>query len=290
VVRRHLFKAYLHRGFTLVELLVVIAIIGVLIALLLPAVQQAREAARRMHCSNNQKQIGLALHNYHDTNGSFPACWYRTASAEKPGWGYGSMLLPFIEQSALYDQLSVNTATFPSSATDLTQTALTAFHCPSADDPLTNPDRQDFGKSNYCPIMGTVSANGMPTDSVPNGVFGANSATKFRDIIDGTSNVLAFGEKYQGQRSNNSPEYLGATWAGLTPSLGWGAVGGTFQNNDDRKINGNSIHAFASPHSGTMMFLVCDGSVHLIPETIDGVVLEILVQKKSGEPVPADVF
>lgn len=278
------------RGFTLVELLVVIAIIGVLIALLLPAVQQAREAARRMQCSNNLKQIGLALHNYHDTVGSFPACWYRTASAEKPGWGYGAMLLPYIEQSALYDQLLVTTATFPSSATDLTQTPVAGYHCPSATDRLENPSRGNFGKSNYNPIMGTTAANGMPTSTVPNGVFGANSDTKFRDITDGTSNVLAFGEKYQGRLSGNTPDYQGATWPGLASSVGWGAAGGYFQGNADRNINGNSVHAFASAHPGGMMFLVCDGSVHFIPETLDGDILEIIVKKSSGEPVSSDVF
>ena len=91
------------RGFTLIELLVVIAIIAILIALLLPAVQQAREAARRSTCKNNMRQIGLALHNYHDTHGIFPLAFF-----QENGWTSSTMLLPFLEQTPLYTALNVN--------------------------------------------------------------------------------------------------------------------------------------------------------------------------------------
>lgn len=280
------------RGFTLVELLVVIAIIGVLVALLLPAIQAAREAARRAQCGNNLKQIGLAMHSYHDVHGCFFAAWYRIRTAEKrPGWAWGSVILPFIEEGGLYDELGVETGiNFPSPANELTQAPIAAYHCPSAPDRPINSEREDFGKSNYCPVMGTVPANGMPTADVPNGVFGASSAIRFRDIADGTSNVIAFGEKYQGRRTEASPNYLGATWAGLTTSLGWGSVGGFLANNVHRNINGRSEHAFASPHPGGMMFLFCDGSVHLVREEIDGEALEILVRRSSGETVPNSAF
>ncbi|MGI6414908.1 MAG: DUF1559 domain-containing protein [Thermoguttaceae bacterium] len=281
------------RGFTLVELLVVIAIIGILIALLLPAVQAAREAARRSQCTNNLKQIGLALHNYHDVVGRFPAAWYRIPTQEKrPGWAWGTMLLPYLEQGALYDQLAVTTGIdFPAPANATTQTAVTAYHCPSARDANINPSRENFGKSNYKPIMGTVSYTSMPTTTLPNGVFGASTAFQFRDIVDGTSNTFAFGETYQGRLTEAKPtSYLGAIWPGLTTTVGWGGGGGYLANNVDRRINGLSEHAFASPHPGGMMFVFCDASVHYIAETIDGTAMEILAKKASGLPVPSGAF
>lgn len=140
------------RAFTLVELLVVIAIIGILIALLLPAVQAAREAARRSQCSNNLKQIGLAMHNYHDTFKSFPSGYIAGygANAWDPGnrssWGWGAFILPFIEQSALHDRLSPGafrlsdalTAGNPNDRLAELQTPIAAFRCPSDQGKDTN--------------------------------------------------------------------------------------------------------------------------------------------------------
>src|SRR5205823_7988334 len=137
------------RGFTLVELLVVIAIIGVLVALLLPAVQAAREAARRMKCQNNLKQFGLALHNYHDAYGRMPASYYRAwptsvgTTFGTPGWGWGTMILPRLEQQALFDTLNVSTLQL--NASPLTklpaQTPLPMFRCPSDTGKKTNANR-----------------------------------------------------------------------------------------------------------------------------------------------------
>ena len=294
------------RAFTLVELLVVIAIIGILIALLLPAVQAAREAARRSQCSNNLKQLGLALHNYHDVMRVFPAGWYRKSAAaadEKiPGWAWGSMLLPHLEQGAVYDQLAVSSgidcpvapATVPSPPHP-TQTPLAAFHCPSARDPNVLSNRGNYGKSNYCPVLGTVANNlylgkASTTLAAADGCFFASSSTGIRDIVDGTSNVIAIGEKYQGRYTETSIDYAGAVWVGLNPAVGWGAAAGVLNGTTDRKINGTNVNAYCSPHPGGMMSVFCDGSVHFIAETIDGTALEILAKKASGLPLPSNSF
>ena len=143
-------------GFTLIELLVVIAIIAILVALLLPAVQQAREAARRSSCKNNLKQLGLALHNYHDTHGVFPAGYYAgdhpsVADGEGDGrdarYGWGSMILPFLEQAPLYDKMQVGDRLLSQNVNDPTvladmQTPISAFRCPSDVAPGTNPIKQ----------------------------------------------------------------------------------------------------------------------------------------------------
>ena len=127
------------RAFTLIELLVVIAIIGVLVSLLLPAVQQAREAARRAQCTNNLKQIGLALHNYHDANGRFPPGYRdpRPDSQPGPGWGWPVFILPHVEQPSLHVQLDPERTLFGNGAdttptTPQTLTPLAVFRCPFA--------------------------------------------------------------------------------------------------------------------------------------------------------------
>src|SRR5262245_16035146 len=133
------------KGFTLIELLVVIAIIAVLIALLLPAVQQAREAARRSQCKNNLKQIGLGLHNYHDTFGVFAPGFISSTSNSTTGigtgWASSAFILPYIDQAPLYNQLNTLTPINPSDATQLglIRTVIGVYQCPS--DTMLNPSQ-----------------------------------------------------------------------------------------------------------------------------------------------------
>lgn len=194
------------RGFTLVELLVVIAIIGVLVALLLPAVQAAREAARRMSCGNNLKQLGLAIHNYHDTYKTFPPDGIYhgnprgTVSAldTQRNYTWIVLILPFIEQGPLHDQINFN---FPA-LTEFSRiqingqpalgTNLPNLHCPS--DPVMDPPPRGYGLTSYAGNAGWDRHRRLAWDSRLAGVFTFYDAARIANIIDGTSNTIAIGE------------------------------------------------------------------------------------------------
>ncbi len=223
------------RGFTLIELLVVIAIIAILIALLLPAVQQAREAARRTQCKNNLKQIGLAMHNYHDVYNTFPPGYISpttpdsNTSSEIGLYGWGAFILPYVEQSNLYTSLNVGNVPLhqnlstPQGVATL-QVPQPGFRCPSDTGPGVNnfisslagavnwynlnvtPDGTTLipiATANYVMVAGTGSSTTPPANPnnrvnspmPPGGVAFKNSKIGFRDITDGTSNTLLAGER-----------------------------------------------------------------------------------------------
>src|SRR5579862_4502228 len=202
-------------GFTLIELLVVIAIIAVLVALLLPAVQQAREAARRSQCKNNLKQLGLALHNYHDTANTLPPGWIGNAASSGNCWGWGAMILPNLDQTVLYNALS-STAVGPKTgfgavmmsfpAVSALQTPLPVFRCPSDGGkslvgpfPINNTvggTTQFIGRTNYVGVVGSnINWSVVPTTSNANGAFSQNSLRNFRDFTDGLSCTFLVGER-----------------------------------------------------------------------------------------------
>lgn len=194
------------RGFTLIELLVVIAIIAILVALLLPAVQQAREAARRTQCKNNLKQFGLALHNYHDTFGKFPALTFGTEAnnnwgSEWRGNSVHTMLLPYLDQAPLYNRYDVDrfwthtNANFPNRV--LGRTKIGMFQCPSDPGIITNRD----GGNNYGASTGPNFGWEWDVRYVV-GVFHRRRSLGMRDITDGTSNTIAFGEITKGDGDN----------------------------------------------------------------------------------------
>ena len=196
-------------GFTLVELLVVIAIIGILVALLLPAIQAAREAARRIQCGNNLKQMGIGLHNYHDVHGTFPCdVWQRTYPATSPmtdhrGYTWINLLLPFIEQQTLANQIDyslplmgqrVNSGVTPIESVDIKM-----LHCPSdyvfkflphSSNPSAHPNA-GFAYTSYA---GSHGWDWFPHGTYWNGVFSIHSWTSISDMKDGTSNTIAVGE------------------------------------------------------------------------------------------------
>lgn len=206
-------------GFTLIELLVVIAVIGILVALLLPAVQQAREAARRTQCRNHLKQLGLALHNYHDAHQIFPPGWMWSLT---PGAGDGAngatwaiFLLPYLELTPLYNELNFRTSLHSNQPNYyvLENATLPVFKCPSSPRPSHfATHRASWNLSEYIPLPvldyagnagSGVDPSGNPivlwgilSPSVLDGVFYGNTAARLRDVTDGTSTTIAFGERW----------------------------------------------------------------------------------------------
>jgi prepilin-type N-terminal cleavage/methylation domain-containing protein/prepilin-type processing-associated H-X9-DG protein len=275
------------RGFTLVELLVVIAIIGVLVALLLPAVQTAREAARRMKCGSHLRQMGLAIQNYNDVHKRYPSGFTRFHS-----WGWAVMILPYVEQANLHNQLATDSRNWqpidngadPVLLTRL-QTKIPLYRCPSDNAPDINAKRlvggRQFGLSNYAATNGSLlfqhlgewydaeSVPGNPATYVGgNGVIFMDSKIDLREITDGTSNTLLIGEREY--RFHNA-----ALWAGTTNVNGGYAnrhynlgTAGYTDLGRDHKINGLNTNAYGSNHPGGAQFAFCDGSVHFLSQTL----------------------
>jgi prepilin-type N-terminal cleavage/methylation domain-containing protein/prepilin-type processing-associated H-X9-DG protein len=298
-----MFRSRSRIGFTLVELLVVIAIIGILVGLLLPAVQAAREAARRMQCTNNLKQIGLALHNYHDTHRKFPQGNYFDFS---PGgnvnsqWAWSAMILPFIEQGNMFNQLNVGPSSFEAAANDpvklvLLQTPLPAFICPSDAEAGVNRNRPFLAKSTggLCSGMILPATVQFAKSNYPgcngnrgsDGVFSSGGGSKsIGEITDGTSNTIMVGERpsnrYKNQTVATGP--WAAIWAGQELSCDgitnvWCLLGKTeYQMNTGKHSQDAAsttavdapLEGFGSQHTGGANFVLGDGSVRFISENI----------------------
>ncbi|PQO43330.1 DUF1559 domain-containing protein [Blastopirellula marina] len=259
-------------GFTLVELLVVIAIIGVLIALLLPAVQQAREAARRIQCRNNLKQAVLATHTYHDTYLQMPA--YRRDNAF---WGWAAQLLPFIEQNNLADAIGVQGYTYPQAvagtpgpnAIPSLATVITSLRCPSTTGPetYTHSDGVEYGAISYAASRGYGQA-GWDQDKAANTGAINREGLNFSAIVDGLSNTFALGEtSYKAGGWDSGPRGW-AFWAG-TPGNSYLERQNTLSRCVSFPMNSTAHWGFTSQHPGGAFFAFCDGSVQFISEDID---------------------
>ena len=344
-------------GFTLVELLVVIAIIGILIGMLLPAVQAVREAARRVQCANNLRQNVLAMHNYASAHGEFPPgkndseggsrrtfdpiIRRPSNSADGQEYAWGLFVLPFIEQPNLFDQFKAATNNWDldaltavdANSQPLVSNVVPSFICPSDVSPdgdfngaWSHPNVVDAGflhsKSNYVPVAGAVDlsiSEGAVTQLnnplIANtelrwGMFGNNSRTEFRNIADGSSNVIALGERSSitemeaGFTGSDAFANFGAIWAGRpargrdipseflggasrsAASLGWinditPAAVVEFGVNGTRPTEGFT----SSFHTGGVNVGLADSSTHFLSESVAFDVVIALSVMADGQVV-----
>ncbi len=294
------------RGFTLIELLVVIAIIAVLIALLLPAVQRAREAARRTQCINNLKQLGLALQNYHDSFKMFPPGYIadgpgtHVAHDGTSGIGWGAMVLPQLDQVNVWRLFNPNVSIADPINDKFRENALSVFRCPS--DPQSDMWEIEHESTpgtilanlpiaNYVGSFGTEELNGCENapgtppvsatgQCIGNGAFYHNSSVKLRSITDGYTETILIGERRADERLN-----WYSTWVGMVPEGEeafqriLGATDHT-PNHPDTHFDDYSSH-----HTGGAHFGLGDGSVHFVSDSVDLTLFQSLATIKGGEIV-----
>ena len=299
------------RAFSLVELLVVIGIIAILIALLLPAVQQAREAARRTSCKNNLKNIALAIHNYESSYRVLPPGYIHKfgangaadQQANHAGLAWGAMLLPQLEQAALYNAFDPTIPVWENANQAARERHLSVFLCPSdpysagafvVRDESSNPVEQYAASSyaaNWGPASATVNLDDTPTQS--QGIFYRNSNTRVRDITDGMSNTLAIGER------TNGPIGGGTTGGGHASfETAWSAA--VREITDFPDDHGHMVlfetqflpndpdgddKGLSAPHEGICQFAQCDGSVRAVSENINAGIYNALGTRSGGEVI-----
>jgi prepilin-type N-terminal cleavage/methylation domain-containing protein len=310
-------------AFTLVELLVVIAIIGVLVALLLPAVQAAREAANRMSCSNNLKQIGIGVHNYHDTNRSLPEAGSRPStptSLAPPNFSWRVAILPFMEENALYDQANlslpwnsavVNASGVANSTLGVIDPGL--YLCPSSgrtnsisaspgETGVINGATKTAFAAHYYGILGPVGVNPMtnpasnyPINPNPSGHGGfatsgvicraIDAENNIASILDGTSNTFLVGESSFGTSKTNVKNTSQRAWTrGCADNACASSKNLRSAINVEVYTSANfNMVSMGSEHPGVALFLMGDGSVRSVSETVDMVTYLAAGSRDQGE-------
>jgi prepilin-type N-terminal cleavage/methylation domain-containing protein len=301
-------KSHQNRGFTLVELLVVIAIIGILIGMLLPAVQQVREAARRIQCANNVRQVGLALMNYESAHMHLPSGWTTVSDfqpLEEPGWGWSAELLPFVEQNNIFKQIDLNVSIDAAAHHDVIQLRIPVYMCPSdpaeevqnMDVHLEDDDHDDddhdhmlayihgddeddhsheelfASRSNYSGMFGSGSLDDFPGRG--NGAFFANSELPLAEFRDGLSNTIIVAE-----RTN---EHGPISWIGMVPELEEAAARIVGAADHPLSDDHGHLEDFGSNHPGGINVVLGDGSTHFINEDISFNVYQNLATRAGGE-------
>lgn len=321
-------------GFTLVELLVVIAIIGTLVGLLLPAVQSAREAARQSACSNNLKQIGLAMHNHLDANKSFPSGFVLTGTTPNFAniWGdairfegnfvaWGALILPYLEQQEIYDQLTFSEKAFggvmlgrivnSKSPALVHSRPLPAYSCPSDRLPTRrrafNSLLNNFGPSNYVGNYGRTNGGRgqLCGESAPNGTLYFNSKVTSKDVVDGMSKTLLVGELSTDQKhwsyfdanaaSQNLDGQGAGTWAGVPAQLKFDGMvvrdvhpdhplNSTLPEATISSFAGQGDHdGFGSRHLRGANFVFCDGAVRFLQMSIHSSTAPLGAYQRLGD-------
>jgi prepilin-type N-terminal cleavage/methylation domain-containing protein len=307
-------KTHIRRGFTLIELLVVIAIIALLVAMLLPAVQQVREAARKSQCQDHLHNLAVALHDYEASFSRFPPGWVGAANGQHDifgnnGFGWGALTLPFIEQRPLYDQLDLDRSIVAPVNLPLLKTSIDVFICPSDPQPETWEIEAEgspgtvlatLASANYVGVFGSGPAqpggvelhdceldyenNGPGSQCRSNGLLYHNGAVRMADITDGTSNTLAIGERLTIPHGSDDRHH--STWSGVVPE-GEEAMARVLGLTDHTPNSNNSVTPhlddFSSHHHGGVQFATCDGRVRFLGENLNHDVYQWLSTINGGE-------
>jgi prepilin-type N-terminal cleavage/methylation domain-containing protein len=300
-------------GFTLIELLVVVAIISILIALLLPAVQKVREAANRIACENNLKQIGLALHNYHQVHQSFPPAYVFQPPDDEvppaytsPGWGWAALLLPYLDQEPLGQRISLGVPIEAARHQEMRTVALRVFTCPSDQSTgVFTVQRQDgtdlvaAATNSYAANYGAGRGEIGERPDQGNGVFFRNSTISFKDITDGASTTFAIGERaalfgqapWVGAINNGTIRtnpLAPVTYGGVeeAPVQVMAGITNYLPLNDPL----STLYGFFSPHPRTVLFAFCDGSVHPLHSSTQPTVLQALATRAGNEVITGEDF
>lgn len=300
--------AFGRHAFTLVELLVVIAIIGILMGLLLPAVQMAREASRRASCQNNLRQVGLATLNYENARRHFPPGWtvkqspVTEAAEEQPGWGFAFHILPYMEATNLYETIDETLPVDHPNHIPILDTFLKYYACPSdagaenqmlyegdghthpisAAEFFRDPGEEEplfsVGRANYVGVFGTIEPEEDVIES--DGMFFRNSRIRIAQVVDGTSNTFLVGER--------SSEKGVSTWSGVIHEAedAIARIMGTC----DHLPNTPDSHFedFSSEHPQGASFVMVDGSTRLFNDNIDFDLYQALATRDGGEIATVD--